>query len=70
MEKEIFSLRKKGLCYRKIVEKLGLSFGKVWRVCNKERARKIDRDSSARYRARNCIPLVDYAVTHPNWWKL
>jgi len=58
-EQKAIALRAKGMTYTAIADKLGLATGTVWRMCNRDRARQISRDSAVRYRIRGKVAIAD-----------
>lgn len=59
MKEQAEALRTQGLTYEKIGQQLGISTQNAWRILNKERQRKNQKESVRRYLNRNKIPLCE-----------
>ena len=59
MKEEILRLRRQGLGYREIADRLGLSTAATWRLANPSGAQEQNHECNARRKARDYIAIVD-----------
>jgi orotate phosphoribosyltransferase-like protein len=59
LQRRAHALRNRGLTYKAIAAKLGISSGKAWAIINRERHNQNCKESTLRWIARGRVALCD-----------